>query len=288
MDLLDDPTTDLALTTASVVEPPAKRQKRSFGDLDAALSKLDATINTIAGEAHVEAVKFAEEMAAENETAIARLVPYIQPLVEDLQYRKKTKSLFSMTITFGSIRVPEQYTKTALYAFPEVPRVMQYMKDLFSFQPVPGKSLSDSKKQYAMFLKTHSGRPEFKKRAMIGAHAFDCIQSCKTKFGVEVCPGRTRFLHMQCSVAVKYLFDGHFFLLDVDEIRSNFASLGLENVYCHSESIDCNEYRTEMYMEVPAEKKTNDHWEKVKAREAEASKGGKKQSEGKFTSLKYM
>jgi hypothetical protein len=43
-----------------------------------------------------------------------------------------------------------------------------------------------------------------------------------------------------------------------------------------------------MYMEVPAEKKTNDHWEKVKAREAEASKGGKKQSEGKFTSLKYM
>lgn len=267
--------------------PPAKRVK-GFADIDSERALVDEKLLSMKERGHAAACQIAEEFTRANETAIAKVVAYIPPLVDDPLYQKKMMAAFSFTVTFTTVTVPGQYELGALFAYPPVADAMETMGKLFSFQPLEGRSLSESKKQYAAFLTPKDGNPKYKKPVMIGAHKYDCIDETVCKFAVEVCPSAKKNLHLQCHLNVYYRFDGHFFHMDVDEIRNNFRENGYEHVYLHVEAVETPVYASEMYLEIPAKKKSQAYWEKMTANAALAESRAVQGPKGSFSTSKYV
>lgn len=275
-------------TTAKVVAPPPSKRHKGFADIDSERALVDEKLLTMKERGHATATAIADAFQDANKSALAQVTAYIPPLVEDPIYQKKMMAAFAFTITFTTISVPGQYELGALFAFPPVVDVMETMGKLFSFGPIEGKSLSDSKKQYAAFLTPKDGNPKYKKPTMVGAHKYDCIDRTECKFAVEVCPSAKKNLHLQCHLNVFYRFDGHFFHMDVDEIRNNFRENGYEHVYLHVDAVDTPVYKSEMYLEIPAKKKSQEYWEKMTANAALAESRAVQGPKGSFNTSKYV
>lgn len=270
------------------VAPPAPKRSKGFADLDSERALIDERLQTLKQRGHAQAEEFVTALEEENRTAIAKVVAYIPPLEEDPNYQKKMMAAFSFTVTFTRIVVPGQYEFGALFSYPPVLEAMRLMTKLFMFKPVDGISLSDSKKQFAAFLMPKEGNPKYKKPVMQGLHKFDCIDETVVKFRPEVCPSSKKNLHMQCHLNVFYRYDGHFFHMDVDEIRNNFRENGYDNVYLHVEAVETAVYASEMYMEIPAKKKSQAYWEKVNAGLAIAESRSIQGPKGTFSVSKYI
>ena len=101
----DSPPASQGKATAS---PPAKRHK-GFTDIDTERALVDEKLLSMKERGHAAATVIAEEFVQANKTAIAKVVAYIPPLVDDPLYQKKMMAAFSFTVTLTTITVPGQY-----------------------------------------------------------------------------------------------------------------------------------------------------------------------------------
>jgi hypothetical protein len=215
-------------------------------------SRLHSLQMSARSKAHLEEVKYGEVISRRNRKRRGQVILAIDPLSLD-DYEKLKMSHFSLTITFPSIKIPQQYqTGGFLFACDEAKRLHVALDKLFSVGTEPGDEVG-----FRAFLKVGDSK------SVPTRDPFASIKKSKFLYKLEVQPSNGA-LHVQASMKIKYQAGGFYFLMDLAEIKANFERLGFEPPYINASFVQTNSFDCDQYVHVPNELKKNSNFESMK------------------------